>query len=213
MPVFLPCPASAEATLALHHSSPQRTPRPSTQPMGPWVRSCVNSYPLRMTNSMAPDVISAEHPFYVFLANRGNPTGSSQTGDALGKALASVSYNTTFNLDFSLFYHSFISLMSVFPLHTSILVLCLILVQEMMFTLNMRNMVIPVYMILTVSKFLIIFVQLCLWFHLLSHHVLYQQKNVVSFGLLEVAYSGFWNGHDMGFICTTHNRHTLKAWS
>lgn len=31
--------------------------------------------------------------FFIAATNRGNPSGSSQTGDALGKALASVGYN------------------------------------------------------------------------------------------------------------------------
>ncbi|TNM91133.1 hypothetical protein fugu_003422 [Takifugu bimaculatus] len=61
MPVFLPCQVSTEATPALRHSSPPLTPRPPPQSEG---------------------VMAA--------TNRGNPTGSSQTGDALGKALASI---------------------------------------------------------------------------------------------------------------------------
>lgn len=37
--------------------------------------------------------------FFVAATNRGNATGSSQTGDALGKALASVSDDHIFNLE------------------------------------------------------------------------------------------------------------------
>lgn len=43
---------------------------------------------------------------FVAAANRGNATGSSQTGDALGKALASVSNNLIFNLVFSSSHHT-----------------------------------------------------------------------------------------------------------
>ena len=54
------------------------------------------------------EVVVTKPPSVLSLAaaNRGNTTGSSETGDALGKALASVSYNPTFNLDFT--YLSFI---------------------------------------------------------------------------------------------------------
>uniref|UniRef100_A0A8D0A4B6 Transcription factor 12 n=1 Tax=Sander lucioperca TaxID=283035 RepID=A0A8D0A4B6_SANLU len=61
----------------------------SLPPMSSFGRSNTSTSPF-VTAAHTPSINSADGAMGTFLSNRGNPTGSSQTGDALGKALASI---------------------------------------------------------------------------------------------------------------------------